>query len=300
MSAQQTLLQLTQNVLSSMSSDEVNSISDTVESLQVATIIKNKYYDLVYRGDLPEQDRMFQLDASTDDTKPVLMFVPEGISRINWIKYFDSNPSDSQQQDQFGAFSHDLDTDLVENDNDAGDIPAGYKYVTVLPLQQFLDMVNAFNPGDTDVKTFTFTEDGNNFTFYYKNDHQPLYCTIISNFYVIFDTYDVSQDTTLQSSKVMCFGQKAPEFIMTDNFIPDIDDQTVPLLLNEAKALAFYELKQMPHAKAEQEIKRQWSAVQKNKSVSNKPSYFDQLPSFGRMPRTGGYGGYTYGPRLFS
>ena len=51
-----TLLEMTQDILSNMSSDEVNSISDTPESLQVATIIKQKYYDIVSRGDLPEHN----------------------------------------------------------------------------------------------------------------------------------------------------------------------------------------------------------------------------------------------------
>jgi hypothetical protein len=36
-----TLLEMTQNILSAMNSDEVNSITDTVESLQVAEEIQN-------------------------------------------------------------------------------------------------------------------------------------------------------------------------------------------------------------------------------------------------------------------
>src|SRR6266446_7745157 len=111
--AQQTLLQMTQDILSALDSDEVNSIGDTVESQQVATIIKNKYYDMVSRGALPEQEILFQLNPSGDSTKPILMFMPDRVSKIEWIKYFDSNPADNLQQDQFGAFSHDLNTNLV-------------------------------------------------------------------------------------------------------------------------------------------------------------------------------------------
>jgi len=70
---------------------------------------------------------------------------------------------------------------------------------------------------------------------------------------------------------------------MADSFEPDIDPEQVPLLLNEAKSLAYFELKQTPHVKAEQEAKRQWSSLQKDKSVDNKPSYFDQLPNYGRI-----------------
>lgn len=249
---------MTQEILSNMSSDEVNSIGDTTESLQVATIIKRSYFDIVSRLHTPEHNQLIQLTPSNDNTKPVLMYVPTEVDKIEWIKYFDDS--------------------IIDSPN--------YVYVTQLPIQQFLDMINSYNPTESNVASFVFNDTSNNYpssyTFYYKNDLQPRFCTIISNQYVIFDSYDAAQDSTLQSSKTMCFGQVSPQFLMEDNFIPDLDDKEFPLLVNSAKALAFYELKQMPHAKAEQEVKRQWSSVQKNKSVNDIPSSFDRLPDFGR------------------
>lgn len=289
---------MTQEILSAMSSDEVNSISDTSESLQIATIIKRKYYDIISRGDLPEHNQVFQLTPSLDETQPTLMFIPDGIGRIEYIKYYDTNIADdgNSQDDQYGAYSeHDTNVDLENNSGNSADgvgIP-GYKYVTMLPIAQFLDMVNSFNTTDTDVESFTFSDTSNNFpgnfTFLYKNDRQPEYCCVLSNYYVIFDSFDSSQDSTLQASKTMCYGQVVPTFQLVDTFIPDLDSQQFPLLINEAKALAFYELKQQPHAMAMQEVKRQWSTVQKNKSVNNRPTYFQELPNFGR--RSGLYYG---------
>jgi hypothetical protein len=367
--ATKTLLELTQDVLSSIDSDEVNSISDTVESMQIATIIKNKYYDILTRSNLPLDNQLFQLNPSNDSSLPVLMYVPAAVDHIEWIKYFDSNPANSQQVRQFGSYSHGLNLDLVSTsswittsstsvlvglgtktftvasaslpiingqgvlaisgtasmfgtvtsyigttlimnavsftgsgtltnwtltNNQSSSVP-GYKYVTMLPIDQFLDEVNRFNPADSNVRTYTFTEGGNNFTFCYKNNRQPQYCTVISNFYIIFDMYDSNFDSTLQSSKTLVYGRLTPVFQMSDSFIPPLDDNQFPLLYNEAKAAAFVELKQMPNPKAEQEIKRQWSAVQKNKKVSDKPSSFEALPDFGRMPRTGGYSSGGYG-----
>lgn len=355
-----TLLAMTQDILSNMSSDEINSISDTTESMQVATIIKQKYYDIVSRGDLPEHNQMFQLDPSLTATQPTMMFIPDGIGRVEWIKYFDSNVLDGFSG---GSSSHDTNTDLtppwtatsvtsnsistgtktftvasgllitagdfaiaisgvntmsgtvtsytsttlvlnitsiigsgtfttwVINEDETQAAPPGYLYVTMLPIKQFTDMINQFNPNDSNVESFTFSDTSNgfpgDFTFYYKNNAQPRYCCILSNFYVIFDSYDNTQDSTLQDSKTMCFGQVVPTFSMIDSFTPDLDSQQFPLLLNEAKALSFYELKQQPHAKAEQEIKRQWSTVQKNKSLNNRPSYFNELADFGRRGSSG-------------
>jgi hypothetical protein len=280
-----TLLDMTQSILSSMSSDEVNSISDTAESLQVANIIKTKYYDIVSRGDLPEHNQVFQLSSSLTADQPTLMTVPDGVGKIEWIKYF--NAEEGTLSDP-GSSIHDTDTDLTSSSSTIS-TTAGYQYVTMLPIRQFLDMINLFNPTDDTVGSFQFADASNTyaqdgpFTFYYKNNVQPRFCCVLSNFYVIFDAYNSDLDTTLQTSKTMCYGQVVPTFSMVDSFTPDLDSQQFPLLLNEAKSLAFYELKQQPHQLAMQETKRQWSTVQKNKSLNNRPTYFNELPNYGRQ-----------------
>lgn len=279
-----TLLQMTQDILSNLSSDEVNSISDTVESMQVATIIKQKYYDIVARGDLPEHNQLFQLNPSLTNLEPVLMFVPDGVGRIEYIKYF--NTSVLASSTLFDNDFAEAGFSLTATDDSGSTSGPAYEYVTMLPTRQFIEMVNNFDVSQNNVHNFTLSDTSNkfpgNFSFNFRNDKQPQFCCILSNFYVIFDSYDATQDSTLQGSKTMCYGQVVPTFQMVDSFIPDLDSQQFPLLLNEAKALAFYELKQQPHAMANMEIKRQWSTVQKNKSINNKPGYFEQLPDFGR------------------
>lgn len=251
--ATMTLLDMTQNILSALNSDEIDSILDTTESLQVANIIKTAYFNIVPRAQLTKHEKLFQLNPSGDNSKPTLMYRPSNVSSIDWIKYDNDDPAN-------------------------GDTGPKYEYVTILPIQQFMDMVNTFNPNETDVGSFTF----NGVTIYFKTDKVPQYCTSFENTYIIFDSYRSSLDTTLQSAKTFCFGKILPTFTVDDYFIPDLDEELFPLLLNEAKSLAFLELKQTSHPKAEQESKRQWSNLQKDKSLTNKPSYFDQLPSFGR------------------
>jgi len=289
-----TLLEMTQDILSGMSSDEVNSISDSPESLQVAAIIKQKYFDIINRVPLPEHEQLIQLDPSLDADQPVLMFVPSVVSDIKWLKYFDSNVLDSSDSTN----NHGINVNIVPTVSSGPPFPPGYLYVNILSNAEFIQMVNGFNPNDSNVASFTFSDTSNNFpgnfTFYYKNDRQPQNCTIISNLYVIFDSYDNTQDDTLQSSKTMAWGRIIPFWSNVDNFIPDLAEEQFQLLLNEAKALAFYELKQQPHQLALVETKRGWSAVQKNKAVTNRPTYFQELPDFGRRPGTFG------GTRQFS
>lgn len=290
-----TVLQMTQDILSSMSSDEVNSISDTPESLQVAVLLKHKYFDIINRIDLPEHDQLLQLQPSLDNTRPTLMYVPAGIAEIRWIKYYDNNPLDGNTSDEF---SHDLNVDVVNTLTNPGSAPPGYLYVSILPNDEFFNYTNAFSTADTNVRQYQLEDTTNgingSFTVNYKNDSQPIYCTILSNYYVLFDSFDNVIDSTLQASKTMALGQAIPAFQMVDTFIPDLSEEQFQLLVNETKALAFFEFKQQMHPLAQQEVQRGWSTIQKKKAVINRPTYFDELPGFGRKRGYYGYRGSYY------
>lgn len=85
--AQMTLLDITQNILSAMESDDINSIGDTVESLQVAEIIKETYFDIISNRDWPFLKTKTTLTALGDTTNPTKMQFPDSVDKIFWIKY---------------------------------------------------------------------------------------------------------------------------------------------------------------------------------------------------------------------
>jgi hypothetical protein len=216
----------------------------------------------------------------------------EGIAKLDWIQYYNSNLAGTSQGEE--QTTHDLNTDLVDNDEfqdqfGSQSAPA-YQYVEILPVGELLGMINSLDTTQSNVGSFSLIDvlvPGAEVPdtiqhLNYRNDKQPQYCCVIQNYYFIFDSYDNTQDATLQTNKTLCKGFITPNWIMQDTFVPDIDDWAVPLLYNEAKAQAFYELKQTVHPMAEREIDRQWVALQKTKAVVNKPSWFDQLPNFGR------------------
>lgn len=251
-----TLLEIVQDVLSSLDSDQVNSINDNTESLQVANLVRTKYNDIISRGALPEHKKLIQLNASGDSTKPVLMFAPDGVVQIDWLKYYNSNVEVAINQ---------------------------FEEVKIVDIKFFLSIVNAMNTADANVASWTFTEGSYNFSLKYMTDRQPNICAVLENYYILFDAFDTTVDSTLQGAKSMAFAQIVPEFQMVDSFTPDLDDGNFALLLNEVKALAFYEMKAgTMHPLALKEASRQWSSVQKNKALVNKPSHFDQLAYFGR------------------
>ena len=81
------LLDMVQDVMSAMDSDNVNSIDDTVESAQVATIVREAYFDLISQRDWPFLRTTFSLQGLADTDNPTHMLLEEGYSKIIWVKY---------------------------------------------------------------------------------------------------------------------------------------------------------------------------------------------------------------------
>ncbi len=249
-----TLLQLTQAVLSSMDGDEINSITDTVESQQVATAIRTVYFDIVSRSGMPELDSFVNLDASGDAAKPTLMTLPSDVLELYSLKY-DKHTT--------------LDTSLLM-------LPVVYK-----PLEDFMQDSYALDPDDTTVDSMSISST-DTVTVLYRNDKAPDFYTTYDDNTLLFDSYDSDVDTTLQASKTLAFVRTSPTFTLDDGFTPDLDEPQFALLMNEAKALCWAEYRQIQHGKAEVNAKRGWTRIQKTKFATETAAPLDRLPNYGR------------------
>jgi len=251
-----TLLEMVQEILSSMTSDEVNSITDTVESEQVAHAIRQCYYDIVSNSNIPEHYDIFNLLASGDANLPTVMTKPDDIENILWVKYDNQTATD---------------TDI------------NYQPVTWMPLAEYLEYTQAFDVDNSNVETATYTSGAETYTLFYNNDHAPRYFTSFDDNTLFFDSYDSGVDTTLQGSKTQCYGERSQTFSLADNFTPDLDERQFALLLNEAKSLCWLEMKQTAHQKAEQQARRGWRGMQRTKhAIPGQRGYWQDYPDYGR------------------
>jgi hypothetical protein len=234
--AKYTLLEMTQRILSNMDSDEVNSISDTIESEQVAEVVRQAYFDLVDEHDLPSNGDLVNLTGLGNTAKPTHMLIPESTLQVKWIKY------DCRQET----------TD-----------PISYKDIKYLDPKDFIELCNSRDSTDTT----------NNKVVQYNADTPiviskiagPTHWTSIDDEYIVMDSYDSDVDTTLQSSKCMSFGYTRPEFILADTTIPDLPENLFTYLLAKAEATCFSNFKQMVNPKAEQREGRMRIRSQRNK-----------------------------------
>lgn len=256
-----TLLQMTQDILEAMDSDEVDTYSETVESSSVARIIRESYWYLVGRMELPAHHTFYQLVGSGDSTKPVLMTFPSDALDMDYLKY--QTP--------------DTDGDTV------------YQPIAYLELEQFMERALSLKSSETEVDSMTVSLDGTDFEFKYYNERAPLYFTTVDNTTILFDAFDNELDDTLQKSKTLCFGKKLPAFTMADTFIPALDAQQFQLLLNEAKSQAFIELKQVQNLHSETRARKSFQTTQRTKQ--NIPTY--RHPSNRSYARMADYGRKT-------
>lgn len=252
-----TLLELTQDILSSIDGDEVNSISDTTESLQVSRHIETTYWDIVARAEFPKNFIFFELEPSGDPSIPTVMYLPDTQLTIQWVRYNIATTTDPS---------------------------ASFRDIQFQDLDTFLQRMYQHNSEETTVDEFDVTLDnGDVMTFLARNDKMPTYYTCFDDKTLLFDSYDSNEDTTLQESKTMCYGEKLPTWTHSDSFVPDLPAKQFSLLFNEAKAVAWSDIKQSQNAKAEQRARKGWVRSQKDKRNVNTPrNELDRLPNYGR------------------
>lgn len=211
-----TLLELVQDILSDLDFDEVNSIDDTIQSVQVASIVKNCYFGMIGNRNWPHLKKLFQLESVGDVSKPVFLKLPEALKEMESIRY--------QLTD--GTFK-----DL--------------KYRTT---EEFLRMCSTRLPAEPFVDVIS---DYSGVKLNILNNADPSYWTSFDDVYLVFDSYDAEIETTVQASKTQCIGYLNPTWVTSDSFIPNLPIEAFPALFEEAKSTASLNIKQMGDQKAE-------------------------------------------------
>ena len=247
-----TLLEMVQNIASALETDEVNSITDTTESLQIAEVIKETFYELFNNIFIPEFQGMFTLMSYSNPASPNYLVAPEDVSKINWIKYKNARINNVFQ-------------------------PVDY-----MNPEEFLNMMLAI-PDDSD-RTITTQDPTSGVQYNIYTNKSPSFFTMFDDRHIAFDSIDLETESTLQDVNSVAYGWKDFDFLMEDSFVPPIDGNLFPLLLAEAKSVCFINLKQITSSKEEQRARRQRIRLQNDKFKSEKAQreYWNRGPDFSR------------------
>lgn len=245
-----TLLEIVQNILGAMGSDEVSSIGDTIEAYDVAQEVQTTFYELLGGMEAPYRSNVFQLEALSDTTRPTHMKIPPTVKDIDEL-YFDYQT----------------------------DSKTSWTRLTYLPPTEFLKLSIQRS---SDTAAFS-TTDLSGVPLYVLNDADPQYFTSFDDEHVVFDSYDATKMSTLTEIRTLGMGTIMPSFSLEDTHIPALPADAFPLLLSEAKQACFINIKQVSNAKEDQRSRRQ-RVRRMNNQRRAKPDHRNGV-DFGRRPK---------------
>ena len=234
-----TLLEMVQSILSDMDSESVNSIGDSVEAQQIASVIEDTYFNIIAARDIPEHRQLLKLTSLSSTVRPTHFQYPTNTRDIV-------------------SLSYNIDTSGGVN----------YQEIYFVEPLDFLSRIPAVNAGTTlvvpDVNSST--------SLVVFTDRMPTYYTSFDDLHIVMNAYDVTVENTLQASKTRAYGTVYPTFTIADSFTPDLDDTMMPYLLAEAKSTCFSLFKSGSDPKIEQAARRLKSFVQNDMYRTKRPN----------------------------
>lgn len=256
-----TLLEIVQDIMNDMDGDNVNSVNDTIESQQVAQIVKTTYLEMLANRNWPHMHTPFNCDSLADPNQPSCLRIPDNIKEVKWIRYNKRSSTDTKDK---------------------------YEEVKYLQPEDFFEYCAHRDSSASNVQKINFSGIRLNI----RNDQAPQYWTSFDDTILVMDSWDSTVDSVLQQSKNSCWGVKNPEWTGLDSSIPDLPAEAFPALVEEAKSTAFYTLRQVSNEKAEQKATRQQRWLSR-KAWRAKGGI--RLPNYGRRKA---YSGYEKNPLL--
>ncbi len=250
--AKETLLEIVQDILSDADGDEVNSITDTVESDQCARVVRDCFNQIVDLHDFEHTKTLKQLEATSSST-PNVMTRPERFHSIEFIKY-------------------DKKTTAPGNQN--------FETVDYVPVETFIDRVSQRSVSDANVTAVTLSS---GHTIPVVNNQAPSCYTVMDegSDELVFDSYDSALDTNLQASKSLAYGTQKPSLTLSNTSTISLPEHLVVLVKREARAMYFDLYKDGITAEIDRTRRRAETRAQRHRHII-KNTDNDNRPDYGR------------------
>jgi hypothetical protein len=254
--AKKTILQIVQTVGQRIGSDEIDSLDETIESLEIVGVLAGVYEEVISRKSWEFlRGHVRQLDAiDVLSTQFNTLLIPDDVTRVECLRYRDDNNS-------------------VET----------YTELTYLSAADFVTKVHARNSAATEVTTI-INDDGVRLFVY--NDRAPVYWTSFDETTITFDGYDVTRGNgnLASDSVIICDIVPAVDFTDPAAVLP-VPQRMETLIINEAISTAAVSLRQTSDPKAEQVIRRQHAALRELEPTTRrdtKEKHYGRRTSSGR------------------
>lgn len=226
-----TLLEIVKDILSAMDSEDVNSLTDSVEALQIASVVEQTFYDIIATRSIPEHESLIKLTSLSNNLFPTHFVMGENTAKVKQIWYDTSDDASFE-----------------------------YKEMKYLSPPEFLKVC------DRPTQNYTLVDDrvaGTKLRI--VNNAQPTYYTSFDDEHIVFDAFKSTLENTLQSSKTRAIAVTYPVFSISDTYTPDIDAVVFAYLIQEATSRCISLYKGGPDPKIEQAARRNKVHMQNDK-----------------------------------
>ncbi len=249
-----TLIEIVQEIMDAIDGDYVNSFSDTDESMQVASIVRSSFYDIIYRKQWPHLRKIGTLESVNDSRYPTHLKLPPRVMELEDMRYDKARVNETRL--------------MMER--------CHYK-----EPEEFLRLL-AGNNTDTDNVTEYQTTTGVRIAL--LTDRAPIHYTSFDDEYIVFDAFDSEKESTLRGDNTQAIYFESPEFLLQDNFVADLPNSEFRGFVEEAKSAASLRVRQVADQKAEQSAKRHSvRSAQRARKVARGNRY----PDYGRKGSKG-------------
>lgn len=226
-----TMLELVQEVARAIGADEITTIDESVESVDITNVAVVALENMSTRREWEwRQHKVRQMTAAGAGKKTTLT-LPADVDTVEQVKYR---------------------TDI------AGSNKAEYTTLSFLPVPEFLELVGSRDLSATNVETLPQGTDLA--PIYVYNDRAPKYFTQFDEGAIVCDAYDIAVDPTgLSAGRSMVVATvniDTSTARTTPGWIAPIPTRFFPLWLALATASAALKLRQMQDVDAEREARR--------------------------------------------
>lgn len=248
--AKKTVLQFVQEIGDAITSDEIDTLDESVEATSIATILKQTYEEVISRKSwkfLKGRVRVF--DARTSTLKCNLL-IPADVTRLECVKYKDTNGKPQE--------------------------------LTFLEPCDFVDKLMQRNPLLDNVETIT-NADG--VDLYIANDTPPRYYTSFDEVEVTLDAYETTKSDGVVPQDSVIIATVIPVVDFTDpGATLPVPERMDTLILNESIATANYRLRQTADPRSERLARRQNISLRENEPKTRDE---DREVTYGRRQASG-------------
>lgn len=250
--AKKTLLRMVQLIGERVGSDEIDTLNETIEAVEIVSILELTYDEILDRRDWEFlRDRTLRMkNRAVGDNKLFNLDIPSAVTKIQCLKYRDIN-------DKFPEL----------------------EYVEACV---FIERLDGRNEGDANV-TAIANDDG--VLLKIITDKPPTFYTSFDEDTISFDAYDASRGAGNQAGDTVILANVKPVMDFTDPTATfPIPERMGTMLLNEAMATAGVQLRQVVDSRAERIARRQGITL---RELEPKTRRDKQEKKHGRRTRSG-------------